>query len=92
LWSRAPSLSLDLSLPKDHRFDTRYLCVDHDCRSTASALLSHPKTNDRVSLSDVLGGVAAKQMMMADKVSRADVERLIEQTKRHRDKSGVSPS
>jgi hypothetical protein len=35
----------------------------------------------------VLGGIATKQMMMADKVSRADVERLIEQTKRNREKS-----
>jgi hypothetical protein len=54
---------------------------------TASALLSRPNTNERASLSDVLGGVATKQMMMADKVSRADVERLIEQTKRNREKS-----
>jgi hypothetical protein len=54
---------------------------------TATALLSHRKTNERASLSDVLGGVATKQMMIADKVSRADVERLIDQTKRHCDKS-----
>jgi hypothetical protein len=58
---------------------------------TATALLSHPKTNERASLSDVLGGVAAGQMMMADKVSRVDVERLIEQTKRHRDKNKFTP-
>jgi hypothetical protein len=70
-----------------HRQDDAVVSAWTAIADTVTALLSHPKTNERASLSDVLGGVATKQMMMADKVSRTDVERLIEQTKRHRDKS-----
>jgi hypothetical protein len=70
-----------------HRQDDAAVSARTAISDTATALLSRPKTNERASLSDLLGGVATKQMMMADKVSRADVERLIEQTKRHRDKS-----
>ena len=70
-----------------HRQDDAVVSAWTAIADTATALLSHPKINEQPSLSDLLGGVATKHMMMADKVSRADVERLIEQTKRHRDKS-----
>src|SRR5215469_9832870 len=68
-----------------HRQDDAVVSAWTAIADTATALLSHPKSNEQASLSDLLGGVATKHMMMADKVSRADVERLIEQTKRRRD-------
>src|SRR5215469_1884787 len=68
-----------------HRQDGAVVSAWTAIADTATALLSHTKSNEQASLSDLLEGVATKHMMMADKVSRADVERLIEQTKRHRD-------
>jgi len=52
----------------------------------ATALLSASKKERRASLSDVLGGAVTQQMMTADDVNREDVERLMRQTKRHRNK------
>jgi hypothetical protein len=87
----APTGAQRQARQSSHRQDDAVVSAWTTIADTASALLSH-ETNERASLSDVLGGIAVKQMMMADKVSRADVERLIEQTTCHRDKSGVTPA
>ena len=83
----APTIARRRARQSSQRQDDAVVSAWTAIADTATALLSHPKSNEQASLSDLLGGVATKHMMMADKVSRADVERLIEQTQRHRDKS-----
>src|SRR5579864_2130037 len=53
----------------------------------ASSAPSRRKTKADATLGDVLGGEVTRQVMAADRVEREDVERLMRQTKRHRESS-----
>src|SRR5262249_18718418 len=83
----APTIARRRARQSSQRQDDAVVSAWTAIADTATALLSHPKSNQQASLSDLPEGVGTKQMMMAEKVSRADVEHLIEQTQRHRDKS-----
>jgi hypothetical protein len=59
----------------------------------AKAALSVPprsKEKREATLADVLGGQVTKQVMDADQVEREDVERLMQETKRHRKDANLS--
>ena len=56
-------------------------------RKLAMAMARRRQSKGRANLSDVLGGEVTKQVMKADQVTREDVEGLMEQARRNREKS-----
>ena len=55
-------------------------------RKLAMAFARRRHSKGRATLSDVLSGEVTKRVMKADQVTREDVEDLMEQTRRNRDK------
>ena len=55
-------------------------------RKWAMAIARRQRSKGRPTLSDVLSGEVTKQVMRADQVTREEVEDLMEQTQRNRDK------
>ncbi len=51
-----------------------------------AAIARRQRSKGRPTLSDVLSGEVTKQVMRADQVTREEVEGLMEQTQRNRDK------
>jgi hypothetical protein len=56
-------------------------------RKLAMAIARRRQSKGRPTLSDVLTGEVTKQVMKADQVTREEVEHLMEQARRDRDKS-----
>ena len=73
-----------------HRCDgaaSAWVAIAETATEQLSGLTIRSPVHGRATLSEVLDGGVTRQMMSADDVSKEDVERLMNQTKRHRDEN-----